>query len=159
MKIPTKEECYQLLKENNVPPNVIAHSEAVANVSLQIYNQIKTTHKLNPDILVTTALLHDIEKLKPNHVEAGEEFLRSKKFHELGEFVGEHGIRKLPKSLYGKILFYADKRVIENEIVSFEKRVQYIEDKYNLPDQAKNELINTAKSIEKELNINPNNIK
>jgi len=158
MKIPTKQECYQLLKENNVPPNIIAHSEAVANISLKIYDQIKTIHKLNPDILVTTALLHDIEKLKPNHVEAGEEFLKSKQFHELGEFVGEHGIRKKPKSLYGKILFYADKRVIEDKVVTIKKRIEYIIKKYNMSEDDSQKLYIVSRQIEKELGIDPEKI-
>jgi len=68
MKIPTKEECYLLLKENNVPLNVIKHSEIVADVASQIYNQLKDKFEIDLRKLEAAALLHDIEKLKPNHV-------------------------------------------------------------------------------------------
>ena len=36
MKIPTKEECLKILKSNNIPDNIIAHSEQVCNVALKI---------------------------------------------------------------------------------------------------------------------------
>ncbi len=159
MKIPTKEECYLLLKENKVPKNIIAHSVAVAKAALQIYDQIKDNHKINPDMLVASALLHDIEKVKPNHIKAGEEFLKSRQFHHLAEIIGEHGILNPPKTIYSKILFYADKRVIENKIVPLQKRINYINKKYNLMNNGLELLTKIAKDIEKELNLIPDNIK
>ncbi len=159
MKIPTKQECYELIRENNLPENVIAHCEAVMNVALQIYNQIKERFELNPDIIMAAALLHDIEKLKKNHVMASEEYLKSKGLGYIGEIVGEHGIKNPPKSIYGKIVFYADKIVNEDKIVTLKERLDYIQDKYRLDDQDIEKLHSISKNIEKELEIDINKIK
>jgi len=79
--------------------------------------------------------------------------------HDIGEIVGEHGLRKLPKTIYGKIVFYADKRVKEDKIVSLQERAEYIERKYELAKDKASEIIEFARKIERELGIDGNKIK
>ena len=100
MNIPTKAECYRILELNNVPLNIIRHSEVVLRVSNQIYDQIGKRHNLDQRIIEAVALLHDVEKTKEDHTHAGEQFLINLGYPEIASHVAEHGIRKLPTSTY-----------------------------------------------------------
>ncbi|MFH1641628.1 MAG: HD domain-containing protein [Nanoarchaeota archaeon] len=159
MKIPTEKECYDLLEGNNVPTNILDHSVAVLKVSVQIYDQIKDRFELDSDIIKAAALLHDIEKLRNWHEIKGKNYLKLKGYKEIGNIVGEHGMVPPPASVYGKILFYADKRVNENEIVSLRQRLDFIKRRYKLNMLIVRQLKNMAKQIEKELGIQPDKIK
>ncbi len=157
MKIPTKEECLKILKDNNVPDNIIAHSEQVCNVALKIANSVeKKGIKVNEDLVAAGALLHDIKKISPNdHVAEGFELLKSLGFGEIAEVIKKHGLYHLskdefvPKTWEEKIVFYADKRVKGNKIVSIDERFEYIKQRYK-KDDVESE-IKFTKKIEKEL--------
>jgi len=157
MKIPTKEECLKILKENNAPDNIIAHSEQVCNVALKIANSLeKRGIKLNRNLIAAASLLHDVKKLSPNdHVAEGFELLKSLGFGEIAEVIKKHGLYHLskngfvPKTWEEKIVFYADKRVKGSKTVSVDERFEYIKQKYK-KDDVESE-IKFTKRIEKEL--------
>ena len=157
MEIPTKEECLKILKENNVPDNIIAHSEQVCNVALKIADLLdKKGIKVNKDLVAAGALLHDIKKLSPNdHVAEGFELLKSLGFEEVAEVIKKHGLYHLskngfvPKTWEEKIVFYADKRVKGSKIVSVGERFEYIKQRYK-KDDIEND-IKFTKKIENEL--------
>jgi len=150
--IPTKEECYRLLDENKTPKNIIKHSEVVLKIVLRIIKKLeKRRVKVDKDLLIAAALLHDIVKHKPDHVGACERYLRNKGYAKLAKVVAVHGLRKLPKSLEGKIIFYADKRVKGDKIVSLEERFRYYKSRYSIPKKEIDRLHNFAKKVENEL--------
>ena len=157
MKIPTKEECFQILKDNNVPDNIIAHSEQVCNVAMKIADLLeKKGTNINRDLAAAGALLHDVEKLSPNdHVIEGFEMVKSIGYPEVASVIKKHGLAHMkeedfiPKTWEEKIVFYADKRVKGSKIVSVDERFEYIGQRYKKED-IENEITFTKK-IEKEL--------
>ena len=139
MIIPTKEECLKILKDSNVPDNVIAHSKAVCNVALKIADLLeKRGINVNKDLVAAGALLHDIKKINSNdHVIEGADFVKALGFPEVALVIRKHGLTHLqnddffPKSWEEKIVFYADKRAKNDKIVSVEERFEYIKERYN----------------------------
>ena len=156
-KIPTKEECFQILKDNNVPDNIIAHSRQVCDVAMKIAGLLEHKGiKVNRDLAAAGALLHDVEKLSPNdHVVEGFEMIKSIGYAEVAQVIKRHGLAHLkdddfvPKAWEEKIVFYADKRVRGDKIVSVDERFEYIKQRYKKED-VENE-IEFTKKIEKEL--------
>ncbi|MBI2661270.1 HD domain-containing protein [Candidatus Woesearchaeota archaeon] len=138
MITPTKEECLKILKENDVPDNVIAHSKKVHEVAMKICEMLE--HKgvnANRDLAGAAALLHDIAKVKEgDHMLNGAEIVKSLGFPEVGRIISRHGLAHLdeeefqPKSTEEKIVFYADKRVTNDRLVSLEDRFKYIKERY-----------------------------
>lgn len=157
MTIPTKEQCIKILKDNNVPDNIIAHLNAVHDFSMKIVDLLqKKGVKINRELVAAGALLHDIKKLSPNdHVVAGYEFLKSLGFYDVALIVKRHGLANLdkeefvPESCEEKIVFYADKRLKGDRIVTVEERFQYIRQRYKKEDVEKE--IEFTKRIEYEL--------
>lgn len=157
MKIPTKEECLRILKESNVPGNIVAHLNGVCDFSLKVCDVLenKGVH-VNRELVAAGALLHDLKKLSPNdHVIEGFEYIKSIGFPEVAEIVKKHGLAHLdnpnfvPKTWEEKIVFYADKRVKNDRIVSVDERFEYIKQRYKKDDVEKEILF--TKRIEKEL--------
>lgn len=141
MIIPTKDECIRILKESGVPANIIAHSQKVCEVALKICGILeKKGINISKDLVAAAALLHDIAKVKEgDHVINGSEIVKSLGFPEVARVISKHGLAHLdeeecrPKSAEEKIVFYADKRVKHDHIVSVEKRFEYIRERYKSP--------------------------
>ena len=67
-KIPSKEECLSILAKNKTPSNVIEHCKAVCRVAEEIAgNLIKKGIRVNKELIIAAALLHDIEKKSEKH--------------------------------------------------------------------------------------------
>jgi len=157
MDIPTREECIKLLKDNDVPINVVAHVKAVCNFTMKIVDLLeKKGIKVNRDLAAAGALLHDIKKLSHgDHVIEGYELVKSLGFPEVAMIIKKHGLYHLeqeefmPKTWEEKIVFYADKRIKNNKVVSVEERFEYIKERYKKEGVEKE--IEFTKKIEKEL--------
>lgn len=157
MIIPTREECLKILKDNNVPDNIIAHSNLVCDVALKIADLLeKRGIKVNKGLVAAGALLHDVKKTSQNdHVIEGFKLLKSLGFEEVAEVMKKHGLYNfdkeefVPKTWEEKIVFYADKRVKNDRIVSVDERFEYIKQRYKKEDIEKE--LNFTKNIEKEL--------
>ena len=135
---PNEKECMSLLSENNVPENVIEHSRKVAELAVEIAEKIKARGiKVDVELVRAGALLHDLDKIetlemKGCHGSKACERLRKKGLHELAEIARKHVLEKAGelKTPEEKIVFYADKRVVENKIVSLRERLDFIRNKY-----------------------------
>ena len=157
MIIPTKSQCLKILKDNNVPDNIIAHSKAVCDFAMNIVDFLeKRGYNINRDLVASGALLHDIKKLSgTEHVTEGYEFVKSLGFPEVALIIKKHGLVNLanedfiPKSWEEKIVFYADKRIKHDKIVSVDERFNYIKKRYKREDVE--EELEFTKRIEKEL--------
>ena len=156
MLIPTQDECIRILKQNNVPENIIAHCKKVCEVALKIADILeKKEIKVNRDLVIAASLLHDIEKLKEDHVNAGADLIKSMGFNEVANVMRKHGLEHLEEENYSpakieeKIVFYADKRIKDDEIVSLKERFDYIKNRYRNTNIEKE--IEITKKIEKEL--------
>jgi|TARA_B100001971_G_C17884585_1_gene379848 putative nucleotidyltransferase with HDIG domain len=155
LKIPTKEECIEILTKNKTPSNVIEHSKTVCEVAENIAeNLINKSIKVNKELVIASALLHDIKKVEENHVVEGAKLLKSMGFPEVSEVARKHSLYQIedeniqPKTVEEKIIFYADKRVKGNKIVSLEERFEDIKKRYKRDFSKELEL---AKKIEDEL--------
>lgn len=139
MLIPTREECMDILKEQNVPDNVIAHLKRVCEVSMKIVDLLeKRSISVNRDLVAAGALLHDVKKINSDdHIIEGYKFIKSLGFPEVALLVKKHGLAHLdnedflPRTWEEKIVFYADKRVKNDKIVSIVERFEYIKKRYN----------------------------
>lgn len=157
MTIPTREECLKILKDNNVPENIVVHSEAVCDFALKVADLLeKKEIHINRDLVAAGALLHDIKKMAPgDHVIEGYELVKSLGFPEVATIMKKHGLYHLgkdeftPKTWEEKIVFYADKRVKGDKIVGIDERFDYIKQRYKKDNFEKE--IEFTKKIEYEL--------
>ncbi len=157
MKIPTKEECIRLLKDNKVPDNIIAHTKKVCEFSLKVCDSLEERGiKVNRNLVAAAALLHDIKKLKPGeHEIEGAKYIKSLGYPEVAVLIKKHGLKQsfneefIPKTWEEKIVFYSDKRVKNDRAVSIDERFEYIKQTYKREDVEKE--IRFTKDIEKEL--------
>ena len=160
MKIPTKEECIKLLRKNNVPDNIIAHTQAVCDFSMKVCDVLeKRNIKVNRNLVAAGALLHDIKKLElGEHEIEGAKYVESLGYPEVGVLIKKHGLKNChkkelkPITWEEKIIFYSDKRVKNDKIVSVDERFEYIKQRYKKEHVEKE--IKLTKEIEKELLVN-----
>ena len=156
MTIPTEEECLDILKENKVPDNIVAHLKAVCDFSMKVCDVLeKRSIKVGRKLVAAAALLHDVKKLDENHEIKGADFIESLGYPEVAKIIRKHGLSNLnkeefkPKTPEEKIVFYSDKRVRGSKVVSVDERFEYIKQRYKREDVEKE--LNFTKRLEKEL--------
>jgi len=154
-KIPSREECLDILNKNKTPSNVIEHCKTVCKLAEDIAGKlINKGIEVNKKLVIAAALLHDIEREKENHIAEGTKLLKSMGFSEVSEVIKKHSLYGIedenaqPKTIEEKIVFYADKRVKGDEIVSLRERFEDIKKRYNVD---LTEEYKFAKKIEDEL--------
>jgi len=152
MQVPDIAECFRLMEEHGMLPNIRRHSVIVARVARHIVQGLLEGDRLPPVVpdrnLVTAgALLHDIAKTpclrnRCDHAREGGEICRRLGYPEVAEIVEEHvllrdhdAVRR-GKGIFmaPEIIYYADKRVRHEEIVSLDDRLEYILHHYGLGD-------------------------
>ncbi len=141
-KVPSIEQCYELLKKYNVPDHIIQHSEIVCNVAVFLAHELnKKGEDLSISEIQAAALLHDVTKMEgiekhQDHAKTGKELLLKDGFPRIGEIVGEHvKLRKERNSQplsEEEIVNYSDKRVMHTNVVSLEERFTDIRKRYGL---------------------------
>jgi uncharacterized protein len=148
-RIPSLEECDELMARYSMLPNIVAHSRQVMRVSLAITDNVKKGVAINRDMIIAAALLHDITKTRSlktrePHDQSGGELLRELGFVSIGEIVKQHVIlldfdpkARLKES---EIINYADKRVMHDRIVSLAERVQDLIQRYGATEEIKNRI-------------------
>lgn len=123
--------------------NIKDHSLMVARVTSLLSKELtRAGHHIDEELAVAGALLHDIAKTQClesqcNHAEVGVEICLDLGFPEVAEIVGEHVILKDfdPLKLSAKeVVYYADKRVNHDKIVSLSERLEYIIERYSYGD-------------------------
>ena len=147
------------MEEYGMLPNIRRHSIVVARVAWQIVEEIEAlaeTEAIIPDreLIVAGALLHDIAKtpcLKNggDHAREGADICNKLGYPEIARIVGEHVIlqdhdlSRYRQGLFSarEIIYYADKRVRHEEIVSLDDRLEYILEHYGMGDRVLHGLI------------------
>src|SRR3989338_8525194 len=139
MNIPSREQCLEILKNNKTPSNVIEHCKVVAKVAEEIAdNLIKKGINVSKELVIAGTLLHDIERHKDNHVARGAELVKKLGYPEVAKVVSKHTLHKVeieenqPKTFEEKIVFYADKRVKNDKVVSLEERYDDLKKRYDV---------------------------
>ena len=124
--------------------NIRAHSVVVAKVAQILARAIRAVNgALSMERIVAGALMHDIGKTPAfasgeDHAALGRRICFENNLFEIAGIVGEH-VRLSTPALNGEItekeiVYYADKRVNHDRVVSLDERLRYILDRY-----AKNE--------------------
>jgi len=156
MIIPSKKECIEILKQNKTPSNVIGHSKAVCRFAENLATKLeKKGIKINKELVIAGSLLHDIQKIEEDHVVAGAKLINELGFPEVANVARKHGLTYIgeekhhPITIEEKIVFYADKRVRGNKVVSLKERFDDINSRYNKETKEEFEF---SKKVEKELN-------
>jgi len=120
--------------------HIVVHSLQVCRVATFLTEHLnKQDNRLNFDLIRSAALLHDITKTRSfqtreDHALTGGEYLSDRGYPEIGDLIRQHV--KLDKySVAGSIseaevLNYADKRVLHDEIVILDRRLDYILERY-----------------------------
>ncbi len=169
-RIPDISECFRLMEQYGMLPNIRHHSIVVARVAWQLIDALHRSDLLSapvPDqgLSVAGALLHDIAKTPClasgcDHAEAGAEICRLHGYTGIARIVAEHVIlqdhdpQRYRRGLFTavEVVYYADKRVRHEEIVSLDERLDYILEHYGRNDSLLHELIrkNFARCVELE---------
>ena len=142
MNLPSDEAVRRLLDEFNVPEHIRKHSGQVKKIAVFLGKKLAERGvPVNLELVEKGALLHDLAKMQSiggdevGHSERGGEILAAKGFPELGRVVGNHGLGKILRpygafELEDKLVYYADKRVNHDEIVSLAERFAYLKERY-----------------------------
>jgi len=154
---PSSEECMKLIEEYEMLPNIIAHSIQVKNVSEAIYKNLIDKSTINLELLVASALLHDIAKTKAIHENdvrhdlSGGKILRDLGFEEIAVIVENHvvftGFDKEGPLTEKEIIYYADKRVLHDKVVTIHTRVDDLATRYGLNDKVKQLILDNKKFV------------
>ena len=142
--IPSTEKCISMMSTCGMLDNIKAHSlkvEQVAHIIAAGLN--KNGAQISLAMVTAGALLHDIAKTMclgsdEDHAALGHEICINNNFNEIADIVGEHIQLKKYKPdgriSEKEIIYYSDKRVNHDQVVTLDKRLEYLLDRY-----AKNE--------------------
>jgi uncharacterized protein len=140
MNVPSKPECYRMMGEMKMLDHIVAHCLLVCEVAVFLADRLKARGMhLNRDLIRAAALLHDITKTRSfqtreDHAITGEQFLIERGYPEIGHLVRQHvRLDEYPNPVVlgeAAIINYADKRVLHDKVVTLEKRMNYILEKY-----------------------------
>jgi uncharacterized protein len=156
--IPTVDRCLSLMDEFAMLDNIRDHSIMVAQVAGTLLSGMtpETMGDAPPpkDLVISGALLHDIAKTQCikehcDHSKLGNAICVDLGYPEIGEIVQEHVILiNFPVERYRKGIFlakeivhYADKRVLHDQVVSLDARLEYIIERYGDNDPSRQALI------------------
>ncbi len=146
MVIPSEQECTALLAKYDTPAHIISHSRKVAQVGRLLGAGLrKRDYPLNMELLDASCLLHDIGKYpcivdgNGHHDVRGEEILQAEGYPAVARIVVQHVVLRGSKEdpiREEHIVFYADKRVVHDQVVSLDERFVYLAETYAKSDEA-----------------------
>jgi len=138
--VPSRKQCYQILRDYEVPPHIVAHCEKVARVATFLAEHLRARGEpLNLPLVEASGLLHDLTKhwsLKTgeNHAHSAARVLRELGYPEVAAVVAQHiylhpGPPGSPLR-EEEVVYYADKRVRHTEIVPLRERFEDLRVRY-----------------------------
>jgi uncharacterized protein len=145
--IPGVNDCLQFMEQYHMLPNIKDHSIVVARVAGVItHGLINAGHALSLETVIAGALLHDIGKTAcldndDDHAAKGLEICQALNLETIADIVAEHVILKnyAPENGFSEkeVVYYADKRVNHDQVVSLEERLAYILQRYGRNDEVR----------------------
>jgi uncharacterized protein len=149
--IPTVDQCFELMERYGMLENIKAHSIMVEKVANIIAREIrKTGVELSMERITAGALMHDIAKTpclntRNDHALMGSEICVSNHFEEIAGIVRAHviieGFDPQAEVNETEIIYYSDKRINHDKLVSIEERLKYLLIRYAKGDRRLEELI------------------
>ena len=155
-RIPLREECDKLMALYSMRPHIVNHSIQVMRVCLAITDNLKNGLAINRDLVIAAALLHDITKTRSlatneRHDITGGELLREMGFTSIAEIVEQHvffqNLNPHGKLEEREIIYYADKRVMHDEIVTIDERIHDLLQRYGNAEHIKNIILKNKNLI------------
>jgi len=154
-RIPNRAECEELMAQYAMLPNIVEHSFQVMHVSLAIADNLADGVSINRDAVIAGALLHDITKTrslqtKERHAASGGILLRDLGFALIAEIVEQHVTLDLDPAgpvMEKEIVYYADKRVMHDKIVTLEERVQDLLIRYGKTLELRNRILQNLQHV------------
>ncbi|MBD3330611.1 HD domain-containing protein [Candidatus Peregrinibacteria bacterium] len=125
-----KTQIEKIYKENAVPANIIRHMQKVSEVAELLIKKFKEAGvSLNEELIITACLVHDVMRLKEdnksvNHALLMGAYLSRTGEDELAALVTKHHFEHIDdlENWEEKIVYYSDKRVAHDRIVSLKER-------------------------------------
>lgn len=134
--IPTVDQCFELMKKYGMLENIKAHSIMVEKVANVIAREIiKTGTDVSMSRITAGALMHDIGKTpclntRDDHAAMGSEICIINHFEEIADIVREHviikGFNQEADVNETEIIYYADKRINHDRVVSLDERLEHL---------------------------------
>ena len=138
--IPTVGECLELMERYNMLGHIKLHSIMVAKVAHLIARNLRDVgFDISLEKVTAGALLHDIGKTisletSNDHSKIGRDICIENSYDEIADIVTEHVILRnyAIEGEYSEkeIVYYGDKRVNHDRIVSLDERERYILERY-----------------------------
>lgn len=149
--IPSIQACFDLMDEYRMLENIRAHSLLVAKVARLIARGLYHAGVgIDVKKVIAAALLHDIGKTPAltsggDHAVMGADICRKHHLDEIAPIVLEH-VRLRHYDLNGiysekEVVYYSDKRVNHDQIVSLDNRLAYILNRYGTKGSRLNQAI------------------
>lgn len=132
-RVPSESECRALAEEHGMLHNIKAHSEAVMRVATSIVDDLVAPDGMERPLVVAAALLHDITKTRAlgtreRHDKSGGELVRGLGMERVARIIEQHVYLEsfAPDGplLESEIVYYADKRVMHDTVVSLDERLE-----------------------------------
>lgn len=140
-----------MMDEYEMLPHIRKHSIIVAKVAEILSQGIqKNGASLDVELTVAGALLHDIAKTQclgdkdGSHAIMGREICLKHGYIKVADIVAEHVVLKHNGNgpvTEKEVVYYADKRVNHDQIVSLDERLTYIKETYAAGNKGRQELI------------------
>ena len=131
----TKNDCLELLIQNETPEHVKRHCLKVSEVALNMAVALnKHGFSFDTALVENSGLLHDIARKEKNHQEVGAEIVRPYS-EEIADVISTHMTRKFPTDIKdlveADIVALADRMVKEDEYVGFAARMAELLDRFD----------------------------
>lgn len=139
VRIPSADECRSLMVRYKMLPNIEAHSKQVTKVSMAIVDRLNDSTLVNRDLVYAAAMLHDITKTRSletgeHHDQSGADLLEELGYPEVAGIVRRHvfysDFNPTGTLREADIVYYADKRVMHDLIVTLDERVDDLINRY-----------------------------
>ncbi len=154
--IPSRDECIDLMEEYCMLPNIVEHSRQVMHVSLAIVEQLQNRAGIDRERVLAGALLHDITKTrslktKERHDASGGVLLRERGYVRIAEIVEQHVVLR-DFNPHGdleerEIVFYADKRVMHDKVVTLDERIADLIQRYGKTEEIRRRILENLSSV------------
>jgi uncharacterized protein len=161
-------KCIEMLKEQETPRNIFLHSRKVNAVAVFLAKKlIERGEKIDIHLVDMASLLHDLSKYREilareqckmfKHNYEGYNVLMGKGYPFIARIALKHGLDEILSEKYGlekwedMLVYYADKRVNHDKIVSIEGRFKYLKMRYGRLSRKAMERINASEKPVKEL--------
>lgn len=134
--------CRRLSDRYRVPEHIRLHEAAVARLAHQWAVRLKVLgYDIDPELLRTAGLLHDIARLKPDHARAGAGILRMEGYPVMAKIIkSHHRLEGGEESglTESSLLFLADKMMFEDRMVDIDERFRQSAPKCTTPQAREN---------------------